>query len=510
MPEIDWVLLVDWDGDRLFANANSDISTDIISIPSYTFGKNYASQVKGRSVAGRLSVVLRNDLNVYSRFNAGSPIAGLILPNRRVRLRGSTLAGPVTTQWEGNLDDIQPDPRDGGANRARLTALGPLAAIQAEKTYVDQRETILTGTAVTAILDADGFPAADRSIDGGQTTMKRWFVPGDFGSNATQKVAETESGLMRETKTGDIQYEDRHHRMKADHLTVQATYSDALGAAIAVKKVPERDPLKEVANIITAKVKKWTTSAEQTLWTLHETGADSPALGAGVTRVYVAHYPSPDAPPENSAGSATWIIPVMVTDFTANSKADGSGTDLTASISIGALVKGTDQVEIPVINGAAVTAFITALKIRGTVLVETNPATVQFTSSASKAKYQPRRYTLPAEFIPTTDEADDYCRYVAAQIDEPFPVLTAEFDANESQSAIQEVLDRDVSDKITLNLVAASGLGINEPFFVERIRVRVTEGGIVKYRAELSPATVTGLIIVLDTGPGLDTGILGY
>ena len=144
------------------------------------------------------------------------------------------------------------------------------------------------------------------------------------------------------------------------------------------------------------------------------------------------------------------------------------------------------------------------------VLVEANPATVQFTSSASKVKYQPRRYNLPAEFIPTTDEADDYCRYVAAQIDEPFPVLTAEFDANESQAAIQEVLDRDVSDKVALTLIGNSGLGINENFFIERIRVRVSESNVVHYRAELSPATVTGLIIVLDTGPGLDTGILGY
>lgn len=510
MPHIDLQLLIDWDNDRLFANAESDISDDIISVPNYDYGRAYASQQKGRAIAGRLEVRLRNDSNKYSRFNTGSPIAGLILPNRRVRLRGDRAGGGKQTLWEGNLDDIQPLPRKGGAHRARLTALGPLGQLQAERTYVDQRTTILTGTAVTAVLDANGFPAADRTIDPGQTTMDRWFPGvGEFGASAVRDVEETESGFMREDKDGKLAYEDRHHRLKGAHLTSQATYSDVLGAALAVEKIPERDPLKEVANIITAKVRRWTTTGTIVLWTLHETGANSTPIPAGVTRVLVAHYPSPDAPTQNS-GAASWITPLATTDFTANSQADGGGTDLTADITIGALVEGTDQVEIPVTNTAGVTAFLTFFQARGTALQEDNPATVQHTSSASKTKYGARRYALPAKFIPNTTVADDYVHYVASQLDEPFPVIGVEFIANQSDAMIDEVLNRDVSDRVTVDAKDKSGLGIDEDFFVEHIRVSISQGQLVKYAAQLSPATVLGNIIVLDTGPELDTGILGY
>jgi hypothetical protein len=174
------------------------------------------------------------------------------------------------------------------------------------------------------------------------------------------------------------------------------------------------------------------------------------------------------------------------------------------------VVKGTDQMEIPVTNNASVAAFMTLLKARGTALQEDDPVTIRHTSTASVTKYDQRRYTLPAEFIPNTGEAQDYCRYVASQLDEPFPVLTSVFKANESQASIDEVLVRDVSDRISVSAQGASGLGINEDFFVERIRVSVDARDVITYRAELSPATVLGIIIVLDTGPGLDTGVLGY
>ena len=89
-------------------------------------------------------------------------------------------------------------------------------------------------------------------------------------------------------------------------------------------------------------------------------------------------------------------------------------------------------------------------------------------------------------------------------------MIGIEFIANQSNAAIDEVLNRDVSDRVTVDAQDKSGLGINEDFFVEHIRISIDEGQVIKYKAQLSPATVLGKIIVLDTGPGLDTGVPGY
>ena len=130
------------------------------------------------------------------------------------------------------LDDIVATARRGGAHTARLEAFGPLAKTAARRAYVSPSTSVLTGAAFTNVLDSVGFPSADRAIDVGQTTMARHFVPGLLGSFALHQIEETEAGFMRELRDNGIAFEDRHHRFKGIHRTVQATLSDAVGADI--------------------------------------------------------------------------------------------------------------------------------------------------------------------------------------------------------------------------------------------------------------------------------------
>src|SRR4051794_22225875 len=93
---------VDWNGDGLFANAYSDISSSVVDAVQTVRGRDYASQLTGRSVAGSLQATLRNDTGRYSSFNAASPLYGSILPAREVRAWALT---PYTeVLWTGFLD----------------------------------------------------------------------------------------------------------------------------------------------------------------------------------------------------------------------------------------------------------------------------------------------------------------------------------------------------------------------------------------------------------------------
>ena len=54
MIQATYKLLVDWDGDGLFANTESNVWKNAISV-STTVGRDYGSQVIGRSIAGQLT-----------------------------------------------------------------------------------------------------------------------------------------------------------------------------------------------------------------------------------------------------------------------------------------------------------------------------------------------------------------------------------------------------------------------------------------------------------------------
>ena len=523
-PATETILLeIDWDNDGVFAHAQSDVTADVLEIPSYFMGRDYASQVYGRSTAGGFTAILRNDAAKYSRFNSSSPIFGKILPNRRVRLKSSTDGGAVSVQWHGYLDSIVPEAREGGANEARLEAFGPLANIQARKSYVAASRTpfpytfpitfgsssILTGSAATSVLDSIGFPAADRVIDPGLTTMLRWWVPGLWGAEALRRVEETEFAFVRETRDNEIAFEDRHHRFKGAHLTSQQTYSDASGAALFYTQVPQTDPLQNIVNIIRVKVRRQTVATIATLWTLPENGANSPVIDVGESLTFIAQYPTPNAATQD-VGVNVWTDPAATTDYTANSEALGGGTDLTSDVGI-ATVKATETMEITVTNNGTVNMFLTLLRARGTALQEEHEVWVQFKDTVSIADFDEREYVIPAEFLPDTNQANDYCHYVAALNGQPKAIVAIEYVANSTQDAMTDAHTRNVSDLVTLVANNLTGLGINGPFFVERKEDRIARGGEHIVRLDLSDAAGGfGKVIKLDEGPGLDTGILGF
>lgn len=81
-------LYVDWDNNLSFSDATEDL-TEVILYVTCSRGRDYASQLTGRSIAGILRATLNNESGDYSSFNTSSPIAGNILPGRKVQLCAS-------------------------------------------------------------------------------------------------------------------------------------------------------------------------------------------------------------------------------------------------------------------------------------------------------------------------------------------------------------------------------------------------------------------------------------
>ena len=93
---------VDWDGDGTFGNAHADVTSRLVRMPTAKRGRNYASQIYGRSEAGYFEAVLQNFDGLYDRFNAGSDLVGLVVPGILVEyaVRRSGQSG-YRVQWTG-------------------------------------------------------------------------------------------------------------------------------------------------------------------------------------------------------------------------------------------------------------------------------------------------------------------------------------------------------------------------------------------------------------------------
>ena len=505
MPGV-YTLQIDWNNDGDFADANEDVTSDTLEI-SWERGRDVVSQLTGRFVSGRLEAVLKDQTGKYASFNSASPLYGSILPGRKVQLLGKSGSFPYTFPiqfdrpiWSGFLDRIEPLPTVEGFQMAKLSAFGPLGYLNERQVSVAMQTNRRTDLAIGDVLDEAGWPAADRSLDTGQTTMGRWWADRKSVLNSLREIELTESGFLLETKDRKIAFENRHHRLAAPHFTSQATFSDAAAAALSYRNpFKQIDPLPFVFNIFEARVRLFAVGGLAVLWTHPETGASSPLVTRnGGSLTLWASYPNPDSPTDAFAVD-TWTTPVATTDYLANSVSDGSGVNLTLSIAVVA-TKFANAMKLVITNNhATLDAYLTFLQARGTPITQADPAKVVAEDAASQTAYGERTYPTPPEWLPDTQEAQDWADFHLGIYKDPIPFLELSFIGSRSAAYLAQALNRDIGDRVTVVANTRALLGINRDFFIEAERHRVVPGPLHEVTWLLSDAEQFSDFWVLDS-----------
>ena len=499
-----YTLEVDWDNDGDFLDTGEDVSSRISSM-EWRRGRDYASQLNGRSVAGKLTAFLDNSSEDYSSFNTSSPIFGNVLPARKVQL---TVDSKV--QWTGFLERIMPIPSLRGKKLARLEAWGPLGYLNEKKVSLAMATSKVTGTAIGDVLTEAGWPVGERDIDAGQTTMARFWIDRFNTLSALRVVERSESGFLREKKNGDIRFEDRHARLKSPHTVSQATFSDATGATLGYSKPGQEDPLPAIFNEFEISVQTYSVGSLAVLWTHPESGASSPLIAPGQSKTFWANYPTPDAATDDIAVDA-WTTPVENTDYEANTQSGGGGTDVSSDLAV-VVTKFANAMKIVITNNGSSAAYITLLQARGTPVTKDDPVRLSAEDATSQTKYGERTFNPTGpHFIPDSIGGQDWCDFHLSIAKDPVPVLRIRVSGNRDQAHLDEVLDRDISDRITLVATSrGTGLGINEDFFIESEHHVVGEDGLHWVTWTLSPASGYSNFWILDTSK-LDTEtVLAY
>ncbi len=515
MPLATYTLQVDWDDDDVFTGTGEDVTARLLHV-EWERGRDNISQLTGRSISGRLTAVLLNTSGDYSSFNTSSPIAGNIVPGRKVRLDGGSGSFPYTfpivfndkPHFVGFLETLVPVPDIHGRDVAILEAWGPLGYLNEKKVSMAMQTSIKTGDALDELLDDAGWPSADRAIDTGQTTMTRFWVDRQRAIGAFRLPEEAEGGFIYEGKDGKVNFEDRHHRLKSPHTTSQATFTDASGGARVYSKIRQLDPFKAIFTEFEAKVQIYDVGSLAALWTHPESGSSSPLLAPGQSRVFIAQFPNPDSATAAFTVDA-WTTLVENTDYEANTASDGSGTDRSASVGVSAESKLANVYFFTLTNNhASDPIYITLLQARGTPVNRRDP--VRVIAEDTTTKYGERTYPNPSDFLPDSEEAQAWADYNLSIHKKPIPILEIWVNANRDHNHLVEVLTRDIGDRITLVGTNSAGLGINEDFFIEHEKHVVDSNRHHWVRWQLSPASGYSNFWILDTSK-LDTEtVLAY
>jgi len=510
MVVADYSLQVDWDNSGSFGGltfpitfpgtwADGGIPSSRIRGISCSFGRDRASQLTGKSKAGTLRATLDNRSGDYNAFNTSSPLYGNILPGRPVRLLGTSATQSDQAIWQGYLTRITPQVFLGGDQTAILEATGPLGQINLDQIEVAMVTSQRTDQVVDDILDAAGWGSGSsfRTLDTGKTTISRYWKSATYTVPALQEVESTEGGFIRESKSGQIVFDNRHHRLSGAALTSQATFSDASDAARVYSGLTMDDPLPHIFNQFSTEVQNYTTASVAVLWTLSESGASSPSISPGVARTYIARYPT-SASVNNARGVNAWTTTAATTDMLANSAADGSGDNLTSSVAIG-VSKSSETMEITLTNNGTVTAYITKLQARGTAITADDPASIKQEDATSQTAFGKRIWPSKTKFIPDTDEALDWANFNLAVYKDPTAVLQLSYFANRDTNALNEMLDRDISDRVTVVAANTADLSINRDFFIEGIRHQISANRLHQVTYLLSDAVQFSDFWVLNT-----------
>ena len=488
-------LFVDWDNDGAFTGTGENVTGRTMHL-TWERGRDRSSQLVGKSIGGRLVAVLNNASGDYSSFNESSPLTGNILPGRKVRVEtGADASFPYTfpivwggnTLWEGFLQRVTPISRVNQPKTAILEAWGPLAYLNEDKVQLPMATNKATGTAIGEVLDEASWPPGDRTIDTGKTTMDRYWADRQRTLSALRLFEDTEGGFLTESKDGKVVFQDRHFRLVSPRTTSQATWSDAVSAANTYRRIGQFDELAGIFNDFEVEIQTYTVAALATLWTLSESGSSSPPLAPGEAKTFWARHPTPDSATDAWAVDA-WTTPVENDDYDANTNSDGSGLDVSADIAV-AVSKFANAMKITLTNNGTVSCFITLLRARGTSVTRNDPVRKTADDSASQTAYGIRTFPSRARFVPDTDEGQAWGDFNLSIHKDPQPVIQVEVVAGVTPGNTDQVITRDISERVTIVGTGKSKLGYNEDFFIERIKHIAVPGGLLRAIFDLSPAT---------------------
>jgi len=222
------------------APAWTDITHDVQNIIT----KRGRQTELARMEAGTATIRLKNHQGNYWPNNAAGAYSPNILPGKKVNIRAvyNAVTYDLYTGFAAGWPPKWLSPMGGLNPVVDIKCVDLIKNLSNYDLNTVGYAQELSGARVENVLDDIGWPAGFRNIDAGQSTIKA------SGAIADEKamthlflVQDSELGILYIQGDGDVNFEDRHHRLAAPHTISQAIFGDDLGENFYHDLVPEYD-----------------------------------------------------------------------------------------------------------------------------------------------------------------------------------------------------------------------------------------------------------------------------
>lgn len=485
-------LLVDWAGDGAYAHPLADVTPDLLEV-SCVLGRERPFEFESLARVGELSARLVNRGGKYSLYQSTSPLAGLLRPGKGVRLQ-QLVDGQYVPIWTGRLDRLVP--RAGMPPEAELRAVGGLEVLTKRAVWTAPLASVPTHAAVTAVLDAAGWPTSQRQISTGSTTLARFWGAGEDALSLLAEIARDELGLVREAPSGDIVFEGRSYRQSGDRLVVQVTLDPTApptDTTLHYLDIAVEDPVESVLNEVTWTTQSYAMDPVGEVWRLE---AVPFSLAPGEARTVTAQYP----PSGGAAGSyvASWEVPTV--------GLPGSGADVIVSATT-VTATLTDQratrATLTLTNTGGSPVTVSQVSLRGSPVRAGSQASASASDSQSQAIYGRRGLEVRSRYLSDPNVAQDYATGLVNQYASPVPVVRVVLSDVQGPATARQLGLRGVSDRVRVREPWV--LGIDVEGYIERVErtITPTEGRVMWL---IAPVTgVVGAWVLGTSQLGVDT-----
>jgi hypothetical protein len=307
--------------------------------------------------------------------------------------------------------------------------------------------------------------------------------------NEFQRIAQSEVGYIyvrgNTGSGGELVFESRTDR--AGKNVNVATFDNTMYAldvasdrddVVTRLQVVQHPKRKDLANIVLFTLRDSSVSIDTAI-----------SLGSGEVKTLIAEFSDPNNRGQRIGATSVVTPLVATTDYLFNAAADGSGTNLTASLIVTSTILGASAAAITFQNTNAAAGFVTFLQIRGLGIYDlVDVIWEQESTSVATAKGENTlTYDMPYQSDP--DVCDGAARYFLALFQTQVSnVAGISILGNVSSTLMTHALAREPGERIGL-AEAATGLTTTGGYFIQSCEGEISKGLILKMRWGLAPAS---------------------
>lgn len=360
--------------------------------------------------------------------------------------------GEDSTLFTGIIAEITPTFSPSGRRETRLRLEGVERDLWRDPVRVEPQNAVTADTVIDAILvgvgGIDG-PLA-RTLATGKTTFAyvgdTWET-GVTAIDAIRQLVEAERGRFFVDRAGHAWFYDRHYLL-LDTDSDAALDSNMHGIAYTYGA--------DTVSAVRVTVRPREEQAPGTiLWRVN----NAQRLAAGVTRRIIARFRDDQG---RACGALTVIPPVAMTDYTANTQANGAGVDVTGSLTVTLVSADFSAAVLTVRSSYAGTVYIQpGMQLRGTPIYGGDPVTVEQTDGDAEAAYGKSALAFYLPAMDSIDDADDLARYELGRRKTPRGVVRRM--TLQGKPHLAHILARTLFDRVTL---AESQTNHSQAYFI--------------------------------------------